>query len=336
MTIAQGIRSRLQLAPWVTWGSADPIEPIMAAPEFDAPMYEPLSDLAHDWLLPGAGSIPADTVTLVQSDQRFVEAYMAGLSHEMSRELLFHEFPTDQRGTYFRQFWDVRGAAAPDGTPIDPETMRDITAIHTWSATSVLGDHTARTPPAPPDHLVLLVKGELLRRFPNTLVYAADAVVEAGVRTLGTSTRYPIFSGRLDPDLAFFGFDLQAAEARGGGTAGNGWFFVLAEHPAEPRFGLDAADGVATTAPTGWDDLSWAHTAADPQGVAGLGYLDLNADLPDTRSIVPSPGDPVLAWHADRGLGPSGSNGSDLAWITLQRPFRVAMHGSDLLIEEPS
>ena len=54
--------------------------------------------------------------------------------------------------------------------------------------------------------------------------------------------QYPIFSGRLGPDIAFFGFDLTIDRARGGG-ADLGWFFVLAEHPTEPRFGLDADDG---------------------------------------------------------------------------------------------
>ena len=32
---------------------------------------------------------------------------MVGLNHEFARELLWREYPTDQRGSYFRQFWDV-------------------------------------------------------------------------------------------------------------------------------------------------------------------------------------------------------------------------------------
>ena len=32
---------------------------------------------------------------------------MVGLNHEMARELLWREYPTDQRGSYFRQFWDA-------------------------------------------------------------------------------------------------------------------------------------------------------------------------------------------------------------------------------------
>jgi hypothetical protein len=340
VTIVEGIRHRLTLAPWVTWTSTDPLEPIMAAPEFDTPMYEPLAELGHDWLLPGAGTISADTVTLVRSNQEFIEAYLVGLSHEMARELLFHEYPTDQRGTYFKQFWDVRGSVTSDGAPIDPETLHDITPITGWHADRPLGANTGRVPALPPDHVVLLVKSELLRRFPNTIVYAVDAVVADGERTLGDTMLFPVFSGRLNPDVSFFGFDLQPDAARGGDTGdgsgtgtgtGEGWFFVLAEHPTEPRFGLDAGTSDGTVPAVDWDDLSWEHTAATAGDLAALGYLDLNADRPDTSHIVPDAKDPALAWHADHGLGPTGANGSDLAWITLRRPFRVAIHGSDML-----
>ena len=36
----------------------------------------------------------------------FIEAYMVGLNHEFARELLWREYPTDQRGPPFRQFWE--------------------------------------------------------------------------------------------------------------------------------------------------------------------------------------------------------------------------------------
>ena len=64
---------------------------------------------------------------------------MVGLNHEMSRELLFREYPTDQRGTYFRQFWDVRGrvpAPAPGSTD-------DIDPIDGWPGGDALGGDTA-------------------------------------------------------------------------------------------------------------------------------------------------------------------------------------------------
>ena len=48
----------------------------------------------------------------LQTNRRFVEAYMVGLNVEMGRELLWRGFPTDQRGTCFAQFWDTRSATA--------------------------------------------------------------------------------------------------------------------------------------------------------------------------------------------------------------------------------
>ena len=43
----------------------------------------------------------------METNQRFVEAYMVGLNYEFARKLLWREYPTDQRGSYFRQFWSV-------------------------------------------------------------------------------------------------------------------------------------------------------------------------------------------------------------------------------------
>ncbi|GIH07764.1 hypothetical protein Rhe02_58310 [Rhizocola hellebori] len=322
-TITDSIRGRLQLAPWITWAASDPLEQVMAAPEFDAPMYAPLRELGHDWLLPGAGGIPADTVTVVCPNQRFIEAYLLGLSHEMGRELLFHEYPTDQRGTYFRQFWDTSGALTPAGIAADPESLVDITPIPLWQR---LGANTGRVPPPAEGELVLLVKGELLSRFPDTIVSAVAAVQGTdGRRTLGTDTRYPVFTGRLEPDIAFFGFDLTTTMARGDGTQ-LGWFFVLAEHPTAPRFGLDADDGAYGARATAWADVSWAQLAEDADALAALRYVDVTAALPDAAGIVPGSADPPITW---------GANGSDQAWIMLRRPFRVAIHGADLIVEEP-
>jgi hypothetical protein len=336
-TIPAAIGHRLIKADWLTWHFDDPLEPIMAAPNIDTPMYEPLCELGQDRLMPGVERIPADTATLLLTNQRFIEAYMAGLSHEMARELLYHEFPTDQRGTYFRQFWDVRGVIGDDHTPPDPETLRDIAYIHGWRPETTLGTHSGRTPVPREGHLVLLIKGEVLRRYPSTLVYAVRTVIgDDGQRTLGDEEKFPVFEGRLDPDISFFGFDLLPEEARGetDDDSDQGWYFVLQEQPTEPVFGLDADDGRYAALPTSWNDLNWAQLAADEPALAGLGYIDLDADLPDTTAVVPAAGEPPLAWHAEAGRGAAGANGSDLAYVTLQRPFRVAIHGSDMLPPE--
>ena len=337
LTIPAAVTHRLRIADWVTWKFDDPLEPIMAAPEFDMPMYEPLRDYGQDWVLPGVGRIPPDTVTLVASNQRFIEAYMAGLSHEMGRELLYHEYPTDQRGTYFRQFWDVRGVVGEDGQARDPQTLRDINQIHTWSANQGLGVNSGQAPPPRDNHLVFLIKGELLRRYPSTLVYAIRTTIgEDGRRALDEQKKYPVFEGRLEPDIAFFGFDLLPEEVRGDTDPAQdqGWYFMLEEQSSDPIFGLDADDGRYAGQLTSVNDLSWSHLATDADALRALGYIDLNAELPDTSLLVPSPDEPTVAWHAESGRGPAGANSSDLAYMTLQRPFRVAIHGSDMLPPE--
>jgi hypothetical protein len=329
LTIVASIRARLRFMPGLIWNPQDPLEPIMAAPEFPQPMSQPLAELSPDWLLPGLHSVPPNTVALVESNQAFIEAFMVGLNHEFARELLWNEYPTDQRGSYFRQFWDVAGCVPKLGIGLDSEASKDIKLIHSWSKTSSLGDNSAR-PADAAEPLVLLVRGDLLRRYPNALVYAVKATVDgAGRRDLGVEERHPIFMGRLDPDVAFYGFDLDAAEVRGG-DGEHGWFFVLQEQPSEPRFGLDLVPAPAASL-TSWSNLSWGHLAADATALEAITHIDLNTELPDTRAVVPAQDEPIVAWHDESGLGAAGTTAAQLAYITLQRPVRVAVHGSQML-----
>jgi hypothetical protein len=281
----------------------DPIEPVMAAPEFPQPMYEPLKELSQDWLIPGLDQVPANSVALLATNWPFVESFLVGLNHEMARKLLWNGYPTDQRGTYFRHFWDLRSRT--DGT-----TDGDVGPIHHW--TRPLGSNRLRSA----DPLILLVRGELIRRYPNVVVYAAQA---DALRQPGSTEKQPIFFGRLDPDVALFGFDLDAATARGN----PGWFFVLQEHPSEPRFGLAAPRGAWGAKPTSWQALGWDHLAATPDALAALRHVDLGATLPQD----PAAADPTGAvWHAS-----SGSRAADLAHITFRRPSRLAIHASTLV-----
>ncbi len=201
----------------------DPLEPIMAAPEFPQPMYEALRDLSQDFMLPGLQFIPPNTVTLLKTNPTFIEAFLVGLNTEMARELLWRDFPTDQRGTYFRQFWDTSASAVQQS---------DIGLIHGWG-TKRLGSNVISG--GVDNQLVLLIRGELLRRYPTAVIYAAKAVMNNGRRVPGTEERYPLFRGTLQPDITFIGFNLLRAEA----VAHPGWFFVIQEQPTEPRFGFD-------------------------------------------------------------------------------------------------
>jgi hypothetical protein len=333
-TIEAAVRSRLKLDAVLQWDPVDPIEPVMAYPIFDRPMYEPLRELGQDFLLPGLDQIPVDTVALLVTNQPFIEAYMVGLNHEMARELLWNEYPTDQRGSYFRQFWDVRGTEPSPGQTLDPETLKDIQEIHRWSKSGRLGANSARPPmPGNEERVVLLVRGELLRRYPNTEVYALSALASpTRRRNLGTDRKNPIFRGTLKPDVTFFGFDLTPSQVVGAAdptdtTVDQGWFFVLEEQSVEPRFGLDLATTFGGSV-SDFNNLSWGHLADSANDLAQIKHIDLNSPLPDTRPIT-DPASPV--WHADSGLGRTNTRSADLAAITLQRPVRIAIHGSDML-----
>ena len=124
---------------------------------------------------------------------------MVGLNHEMARELLWREYPTDQRGTCFRQFWDVRGLKMLDNRTSSQEP-EDIPPINTWGMR--LGLHGKDT-----GKLVLVLRGELLRRYPNTIIYAVEAVRSSGTnkRTLGTDEIYPVFRERFPRTLRSLG-----------------------------------------------------------------------------------------------------------------------------------
>jgi hypothetical protein len=320
VAVVAGIPDRLTFpGDVVRRPTTDPIEPVMAAPVFAQPMYAPLAALSQDWMLPGLGQVEPNTVTTALTNQRFIEAYMTGLNHEMARELQWNEYPTDMRGTYFRQFWD------PAGSDGDPAKTLDIVPLHTWPRPSELGTHPVRVPPPGGQQLVLLVRGELFRRYPNTQVYAVKAKLGANGHELTDTEQLPVFSGRIQPDVTFFGFTLTATEARGDESPqspNQGWFFMLQEHPTEPRFGMDVASTLGGR-PSTWSDLSWGHLATSDAELSQIRYVDLTATLPDTSVVNPTGG---AHWHVTE-----GARASDLAFITLQQPMRVAVHGSKMI-----
>jgi hypothetical protein len=273
------------------WTPADPIEPIMAAPNFPQPMYAPLRDISQELLLPGIGQIPPDCVGLLVPDRQFLESYMVGLNFEMGRQLLWNSYPTDQRGSYFRQFWDPTSALPPatsqstTGTmPADPNAANyDIAPIHEWAQPLGENVNPLNTQPV---GLVLVVRGELLRRYPNTAIYAVPAVTPAPLTVSSDPTQeiYPLFRGTLPPDLTYVAFPLTQEQATTGGLDQAGYFFVMQQHPTEPRFAL------ASFAPgqTGPDSATIASNAYQPPyRVAIHASLML---LPTVSTIDPAAG----------------------------------------------
>ncbi|MEP7309261.1 MAG: hypothetical protein ABJA98_27470 [Acidobacteriota bacterium] len=185
-------------------------------PMFPHGMYSALADVAPDLFLVGADRMTDNTVSLVRTNARFIEAYLAGLNHEMGRELLWRGFPSDGRGTCFRRFWDS------DNYP----------SLSAWRG--ALGTNVSA-----PDWLVLLVRGEIVRRFPQADVFAQRGALDASSTQFVPSAeprRLPLFRVTLRDDLLCVGFDLTRAQAFD-------YFFGIEEQITAPRFAAPATPG---------------------------------------------------------------------------------------------
>jgi hypothetical protein len=258
------------------------VDTLQAAPAFHQPMYESLRDLSESLLLPGLDRVEPNRVVGLKTNRRFVDSYLVGLNFEMGRLLLWRGFPTDQRGTYFDQFWDAQASTTP---------RPDIEPIASWGGRQ-LGD--AQAAPAR-EQFVILLRSDLLRRYPNAVIYATKAVLTGSARAPSADPGdevFPAFQGSLPPDVAFFGFDLTIPTVVGDTTA-PGYYVVIQEHAAEPKFGLDVG-----LAPAGVSYLS--ALAAPPAGVT------LNG----------------LEW---------GRNSAHMAGIVRRKPVRLAIHASQLV-----
>src|SRR5262249_12284830 len=145
----------------------------MAYPVIDVPMYRTLLDQSVDVFVPNLELLAPNSVTLLETNREFIEAFMVGLNSEMARELLWRESPTDQRGAPLRQFWDPRTAPArPGETPAQrQERLYDIRPIDQWPRTAKLGQNANREQ----EDLVLVLRGELLKKYPTAAIYAQKA-----------------------------------------------------------------------------------------------------------------------------------------------------------------
>ncbi|MGK7897541.1 MAG: Calx-beta domain-containing protein [Xenococcus sp. (in: cyanobacteria)] len=311
----------------------DPLDPIMAAPEFPQPMYEQLRDISQEWILPGVAKVPQNTIGLLKSNRRFIEAYMIGLNHEFARELLWRGYPTDQRGSYFRQFWDVSGYVPIDDEREDDgsitlktqaairEKLKDISYIHEWRQKD-LGANDNRAAFDKGENLVLIVRGDLLKKYPNTLIYAIEGAANP---KNALRTYFPIFSGTLPPDLTFLGFSFTQATALGDSDSPNsGIYFVIEERISETRFGLNepSIENSLGSSYLTWAEITWAHFADDTNKPINYDqYLNGLEPIsnPDTLD------DNIPNWN--------GSSAA-IAHITCQSPVRMILHAREMLFKK--
>jgi hypothetical protein len=224
--------------------------------------------------------------------------------------------------------------------------------MHQWKS-QPLGKRTDENMPDP-DRVALLVRGQLLKRYPNTAVYAwkkrttpANPDPESPDHTqlmkdvngnppTPDTIQVPVFTGFIPPDITFFGFEIDRGDV-------DDWCFVLEEQMTEPRFGFDvpvtppaqpqgiapkqrsalvsalaqmAVPGNALLASgyNAYKALSWTHVEVAAGGFASI------------SNLINPPQKPFASFPT---LTPDAT-AADIAKALLQQPFRAYYLGSDL------
>lgn len=306
ITVPRRVNARLAggsgMPKWLRpgWLADGRIEPVMAHPRFHDPMYEPLHRYDREWMVPGMHLIrQTEMVTLLETNNRFIEAFMVGLNHEMARELLWRGYPTDQRGTYFDSFWTGQRELVAD--------------LHEWRS----GALASHIDPGKQGRLVFLVRGDLIRRYPGVVAHlvrqgtdsAGNLLSDKGVPLFETGTeispRKTLFHVHLTPNVLLAGFDMRRKDLD---TAEETWWFTLSENPTEPRFGLD----VSRTGLISRDNLAFTDF-----GVMPGSFLDATLPYPavDFKEPLTNPPPDRSCW---------GGSSAQMAYLLFQLPARAA------------
>jgi hypothetical protein len=160
----------------------------------------------------------------------------------------------------------------------------------------------------------VLIRSELVHRCPSLVIAAVPAIRAESTRQPDPNpakARPAVIRTILGDDLLYAGFaNLSLTDLAGGqkDTGPPGWFIMLAENPADPRFGLDPP--AIPAPPPARGNLSWSNLGGDP----GAAYAQLSA-------MPPIPG---------AGFDPATADGAHVAYVTQQRPFRAFLHASVL------
>ena len=221
--------------------------PAMAYPIFPEPVYYYLKMFSEKFFIPSIDKIPDNSVALFLSNEAFTEAYLCGMNTEMGRELLWREYPTDQRGSYFRKFWDSETTAQD----IHNENFFDVTPLHTWMKGDLGSHHMASK-----DQLLLFaIKGKLMKLFPSTQVFLhkATGTYSAQIKKIDFDTNVldekhiirPVIQAYIREDILLLGFKKNFNEALGDPEKNDfGYFLTFFEDVQDLNFTDNDTSGV--------------------------------------------------------------------------------------------
>ena len=215
--------------------------PIMAYPIFPEPVYYYLKMFSDKFLMPCVDELPEDSVAMFLTNPAFTEAYLCGMNTEMARELLWREYPTDQRGSYFRKFWDSETSAAD----IHNENFFDVKPLHTWTS----GDLGAHHMESKTGLILFIIRGKLMKQFPSTQVFLhkAKGIYNAATKD-GTiefdkgaaenkRIKKPEIQAYIREDIFLVGFKMEFEEALGNPEKNDfGYFLTFMEDVQDLNF----------------------------------------------------------------------------------------------------
>ena len=134
--------------------------PIMAYPKFPDPTSFYLREISEKFLLPSVDALKMNTIASFMSNPVFEEAFLSGMNTEMARELLWREYPTDERGSYFCKFWDQAELPEDFG-----KGYFDVKPLHLW--TKPLGKNHEE---GKGNMIVFTIRSELMQIYPRTAI----------------------------------------------------------------------------------------------------------------------------------------------------------------------
>ncbi|MBB2701485.1 UNVERIFIED_ORG: hypothetical protein GGI66_006206 [Rhizobium esperanzae] len=292
-----------------------PVHQIMFAPQFPQPMYDRLKRLDSNWVLGHGELLPNNSLSIFVTNARFVEAFLIGANYEMMRELQWRRYPTDLMGTCFAHFWSAGTA--------------DIVPIHLWS--KPLGQNSPPGDVNPGNDTVVVIRGDLLRVYPNTDIAAVRGRIE-GKQLKATESLRPSYMQPLGTDITVVGFNKSREEL--GADGETCWYIALTQPTDEPKFGLDETeikDNEVPPPPTAPEKMSWQNMK--PQIVGN-----------HLVAHVPIAGQPAEGWVVDPGQHREPANSAAMAkWgedsdagqiasLLYQRPFQVLLKARDYIV----
>ncbi|XTR52344.1 hypothetical protein ACOM2C_02140 [Pseudarthrobacter sp. So.54] len=152
------------------------LAPVQFPLGLDYPTWSLLRQYDREWLLPGADALAKNSITALQTNPTFIDAFMMGINTQFLAETRWRGLPVDRLCTPLRMFWGQVDYAAHC-------RRADVEPFLEWATAPAepLGSlaHQTMKPSEPgavgAERLVIIFNSTLFRRYPSTLVYLVKA-----------------------------------------------------------------------------------------------------------------------------------------------------------------